>query len=168
MNPFSAAMMFKRATGTFVFVLIFISLSALFTSSLNPTLWLSQALSSRPPPAEPRTTHIVLFQFKHGTDSVTIKEITSKMLGLRKACVHPVSQKSYILSIAGGTDISIEDSQNGITHAFILQFHNNEDRDYYVDEDPAHQEFKTAAGAVLEKAQVIDFRDGIFTNPHFS
>jgi hypothetical protein len=50
-----------------------------------------------------------------------------------------------------------------MSHAFIIRFDSNEDRDYYVKEDPAHQAFKNAAAAVIEKAQVIDFQEDIFT-----
>lgn len=110
-------------------------------------------------------------------------QIISKMYALKKGCVHPSTRSPYILSISGGKDNSIEDAQvrahagspdtseltnfiqNGITHAFILQFYSNEDRDYYVDEDPVHQAFKKVAALVLEKAQVIDFQDGVFTKP---
>lgn len=49
-----------------------------------------------------------------------------------------------------------------MSHAFILQFYSNEDRDYFVDHDSAHKSFKDAAAVVLEKAQVLDFRDGVF------
>ncbi|KAH0565297.1 hypothetical protein GP486_001317 [Trichoglossum hirsutum] len=52
--------------------------------------------------------------------------------------------------------------QNGITHAFIVEFGSAKDRDYYVNNDPAHREFKDLAGKVLEKAQVIDFTDRVF------
>lgn len=53
-------------------------------------------------------------------------------------------------------------AQNGITHAFIVEFETAEDRDYYVNKDPVHDEFKKLAGKVLEKVQVIDFTDGEF------
>ena len=52
--------------------------------------------------------------------------------------------------------------QNGITHAFIMEFETAADRDYYVNEDPVHKEFKELAGKVLEKAQVVDFTDREF------
>jgi hypothetical protein len=52
--------------------------------------------------------------------------------------------------------------KNGMTHAFIMEFANAEDRDYYVNADPVHAEFKKLAGNVLEKAQVIDFTTGVF------
>lgn len=53
--------------------------------------------------------------------------------------------------------------QNGMSHAFVLNFYSNEDRDYYVNEDPIHQAFKEAASAVVEKSLVLDFQDGVFT-----
>lgn len=81
------------------------------------------------------------------------------MLALKDDCIHPTSKKPYIKSASGGTDNSSEGIQNGITHAFIVEFESAEDRDYY--DDPAHDEFKNLAGKVLEKAQVIDFIDRV-------
>lgn len=43
-----------------------------------------------------------------------------------------------------------------------MEFESAEDRDYYVNEDPTHDEFKKLAGKVLEKAQVVDFTAGVF------
>lgn len=52
--------------------------------------------------------------------------------------------------------------QNGITHGFVLEFASPEDRDYYVDTDPAHDEFKKSIGDLVIKATVVDFTDGEF------
>lgn len=52
--------------------------------------------------------------------------------------------------------------QSGITHAFIVEFANAADRDYYVEKDPAHQEFIRRLDGLIEKAQVIDFTPGVF------
>jgi hypothetical protein len=52
--------------------------------------------------------------------------------------------------------------KGGITHAFIVEFDSTEHRDYYVSEDLAHAEFKEKAGKVVERAQVIDFTNGVF------
>jgi hypothetical protein len=49
-----------------------------------------------------------------------------------------------------------------MTHAFVVEFESAGDRDYYVNEDPAHQAFKRLAGEVLEDAQVVDFTNGVF------
>ena len=38
-------------------------------------------------------------------------QITSRFFGLKKACVHPSTYRPYIVSIAGGKDISTENLQ---------------------------------------------------------
>ncbi|KAM5447009.1 hypothetical protein MaudCBS49596_006189 [Microsporum audouinii] len=105
-------------------------------------------------------THVVLFQFKKGVPPETVRDICTRMLGLKDKCLHPLSQKPYILSSSGGVDNSIEGIQGGMTHAFVVNFASKEDRDYYVQKDPLHQEFVRSAGEALEKAQVVDFTNG--------
>ncbi|GES58794.1 stress responsive A/B barrel domain protein [Aspergillus terreus] len=107
-------------------------------------------------------THIVLFQFKADTPPEVVKDICSRMLALKDKCIHPVSQQPYIKFSLGGVDNSPEGLQNGITHAFVGEFASAADRDYYVKEDPAHQEFVKSLWGVLEKGQVIDFTPGVF------
>ncbi|KAF2267610.1 hypothetical protein CC78DRAFT_530698 [Lojkania enalia] len=107
-------------------------------------------------------THIVLFQFKADASPESINDISRRMLALKDGCIHPTSKKPYIKSASGGTDNSPEGAQNGITHAFIVEFENAEDRDYYVDKDPFHNEFKKRAGTILEKVIVVDFTNGEF------
>ncbi|PCG93332.1 Dimeric alpha-beta barrel [Penicillium occitanis (nom. inval.)] len=107
-------------------------------------------------------THIVLFQFKPSADTAAIDDVCNRMLALKDNCLHPSSQKPYIKASSGGIDNSIEEIQNGITHAFVVEFANQEDRDYYVQKDPAHQEFIKSLDGVIEKVQVIDFTDRVF------
>ncbi|KAN0077857.1 hypothetical protein V8E54_006161 [Elaphomyces granulatus] len=107
-------------------------------------------------------THIVLFQFKADVSDEVVKDACSRMLSLRDNCLHPLSQKPYIRSSAGGVDNSIEGLQNGITHAFVVEFENVEDRDYYVQHDPAHRAFVQSLDGVMKKVQVIDFSNGVF------
>lgn len=52
--------------------------------------------------------------------------------------------------------------KGGITHAFVMEFANAEDRAYYVSNDPAHQAFMKSLGGIVEKAQVIDFTDRVY------
>ncbi|KAF1811403.1 hypothetical protein P152DRAFT_399440 [Eremomyces bilateralis CBS 781.70] len=108
-------------------------------------------------------THIVLFQFKSTASAEAITDVSRGFLALKDGCVHPTSQKPYIKSVSGGIENSTEGLQNGITHAFVVEFESVKDRDYYVSNDPAHGKFKETLGQVLEKAQVIDFTDGTFT-----
>ncbi|KAF2441661.1 dabb-domain-containing protein [Karstenula rhodostoma CBS 690.94] len=108
------------------------------------------------------TTHIVLFKFKDGVASADLKDITLQMLSLQKSCIHPTTGAPYITSITGGKNNSPENLQEGLSHAFILQFSSNEDRDYYANQDPVHDAFKKAAGPSIEKAVVVDFQNGVF------
>ncbi|KAL2271991.1 hypothetical protein VTJ83DRAFT_1362 [Remersonia thermophila] len=107
-------------------------------------------------------THLVLFEFKKDVDAAKVSEMCAKMVALKEACVSPNSNHPYIQSIAGGRDISIEALQHGATHAFVVQFSNTDDRNYYVDHDPAHQAFKKEVGPLVEKVTVLDFANGSF------
>lgn len=53
-------------------------------------------------------------------------------------------------------------AKNGITHVFLVEFENEDDREYYVRSDPAHQAFVKSLDGVIEKAQVVDFTPGVF------
>ncbi|KAK7181564.1 hypothetical protein DPSP01_008962 [Paraphaeosphaeria sporulosa] len=108
------------------------------------------------------TTHIVLFKFKDGVAPADLKDVTLQMLSLQKSCIHPTTGAPYIKSITGGKDNSPEGLQDGLSHAFVVQFFSNEDRDYYVNQDPAHDAFKKAAGPIIDKAVVVDFQNGVF------
>ncbi|KAL5339820.1 hypothetical protein BJX70DRAFT_362584 [Aspergillus crustosus] len=107
-------------------------------------------------------THIVLFQVKASLSAEVIQDFSNRMIGLKDNCIHPTSQKPYIVSSSGGVDNSPEGIQGGITHAFVVEFASAEDRDYYVEKDPAHRAFVGTLGDIIEKAQVIDFTNGVF------
>jgi len=47
-----------------------------------------------------------------------------------------------------------------LTHGFVVEFENEEDRDYYVHKDPAHQDFVKFAGEVASGAKVFDYEPG--------
>ncbi|RMD43259.1 hypothetical protein DV735_g1851, partial [Chaetothyriales sp. CBS 134920] len=79
-------------------------------------------------------------------------QVCQQMMALKEQCVHPRSAKPYITSLTGGLDNSAEG----------YQFGSREDRDYYVDHDPAHAAFKQLADKVVDKVQVIDYAPGVF------
>ncbi|CAI6338187.1 unnamed protein product [Periconia digitata] len=160
----------QRSIGSFVLLLLFVLVPIYFLFGLQTTPssvdWFAHnlALSRRPAePPVPITTHIVLFQFKESASAFHVKDITSKMLSLKKSCIHHTTHRSYIKSITGGKDNSKEKLQSNLSHAFILTFASNEDRDFYVNDDPVHKAFKDAAGPYLEKAVVVDFQESVFT-----
>lgn len=99
--------------------------------------------------------------------------------------------KKYIKSAQGGKDRSIEGQQvcwltdrprvrsyeatldlfltavqGGITHAFIIEFESEEDRDYYVKEDSQHAAVRdrliASVGVDIATAQVVDFSPDAF------
>ncbi|CEI61056.1 unnamed protein product [Fusarium venenatum] len=107
-------------------------------------------------------THTVLFQFKSDVDASEIKKICDSFLALKDQCIHPTSNSPYIVSLVGGKDNSPEGMQNGLTHGFVAIFNSTEDRDYYVEKDPAHQAFVAKVGSLLDKATVVDFTDGVY------
>ena len=53
-------------------------------------------------------------------------------------------------------------TQEGITHAFVVEFASASDRDYYIEKDPAHLKFVSTLDGVVEKVQVIDYTNGVF------
>ncbi|KAL2828070.1 hypothetical protein BJY01DRAFT_241017 [Aspergillus pseudoustus] len=105
--------------------------------------------------------HIVLFQFKQDATHEAVQDACKCMLGLKDHCLHPSTDKAYIKSASGGRDNSPEGVQGGITHAFVVEFETAADRDYYVAEDPVHQEFVKSLGGLVQKAQVVDFTPGV-------
>ncbi|KAK6535532.1 hypothetical protein TWF694_001987 [Orbilia ellipsospora] len=114
-------------------------------------------------PASDSIVHIVLFQFKEGTPSDGLKGICDAFVKLKDDCIHPETQKPYILSIKAGLDNSQENLQRGYTHAFVVEFATLWDRDYYVEKDPAHDGFKKALDkGGLASALVIDFQNGVY------
>jgi hypothetical protein len=106
--------------------------------------------------------HLVLLEFKQHATPMAISRATADLLELKTLCVHPLTQKPYIRGIKGGRDHSPEGLQRGMTHAFILEFDSVEDRNYYVEEDPAHIAFQDRIKPVVEGVLVLDFTPGKF------
>ncbi|KAI6082216.1 dabb-domain-containing protein [Hypoxylon rubiginosum] len=106
--------------------------------------------------------HIVLFKFKDLVPAEEGKAACNRLLDLCTKCIHPTTQKNYVKFIGGGKDNSPEGLQNGLSHAFIAQFENEDDRKYYLEEDPAHKEFVASIKDIIEKIQVVDFTPNVF------
>jgi hypothetical protein len=50
--------------------------------------------------------------------------------------------------------------QNGFTHAFVLEFENEEDRNFYAKQDEAHLAFVATLEGLVDVAQVLDYTPG--------
>ncbi|KAL8281135.1 hypothetical protein RQP46_006493 [Phenoliferia psychrophenolica] len=105
-------------------------------------------------------THIVHFEYKPEVSGTERHLIASKFLALLDTC--SLAGKPYILSATGGKNNSPEGASRGLEHSFVLTFATLEDRDYYLDKDPAHQIFKAEVGPKLAGACVMDFEAGVF------
>ncbi|CCD43605.1 hypothetical protein BofuT4_uP064470.1 [Botrytis cinerea T4] len=50
----------------------------------------------------------------------------------------------------------------GFSRGFVFHFASSADRDYYVNEDPAHLEFAKKAGGIVQNVRVVDYEMGVF------
>ncbi|KAG9229688.1 hypothetical protein BJ875DRAFT_507791 [Amylocarpus encephaloides] len=104
--------------------------------------------------------HIVLFEFKPTTELELIQEVCKNMLALRHNCVHPRTNRPYIIESSGGRDNSPEGHQGGFSHGFVSHFANEQDRRYYIEEDPAHQAFVKSLDGIIQNVRVVDYEPG--------
>jgi hypothetical protein len=93
--------------------------------------------------------HVVLFKFKDSSTDEQIKEIENAF------CVLP-DKVNAIYDFEWGTDVSVENRQQGFTHCFLVTFLSEEDRAAYLPH-PAHKAFGEILGPYLDKVLVIDY-----------
>jgi hypothetical protein len=92
--------------------------------------------------------HVVLFAFKD-TSTQQIREIEQAF------CRLP-NQIAQIYNFEWGTDVSVEQLNQGFSHCFLVTFLSEADRDAYLPH-PAHQAFVAMLKPHLEKVLVIDY-----------
>lgn len=49
-----------------------------------------------------------------------------------------------------------------MTHAFVMEFENDGDRDYYVSKDPEPETFVQILTTITDQLLVVDFTHGIY------
>jgi len=106
--------------------------------------------------------HIVLFEFKPSVERAVIQDTCKRMLALKQNCIHPTTKQPYILDSSGGRDNSPEGHQGGFSHGFVSHFANEEDRRYYLEEDPAHLAFTKSLEGIIQNVRVVDYEPGAF------
>ncbi|KFH41568.1 hypothetical protein ACRE_077130 [Hapsidospora chrysogenum ATCC 11550] len=115
-------------------------------------------------PSRP-VTHVVLMSIKSSVEAANVKKVTDGMLELQQKCIHPILQTPYILSIHGGANTASDGLDRGVTHAFILEFDSPEHRDYYLDHDVVHQEYREMVQPFLDlQSASIDFQNGKYSS----
>jgi hypothetical protein len=98
---------------------------------------------------KPMLQHIVLFKFKPETTPEKVAEIIAAFEALP-------SKIKEIKGFQWGTNNSPEKLDKGLTHAFILTFDSEKDRDTYLPH-PAHKAFGGVVGPWLADVTVVDF-----------
>ena len=93
--------------------------------------------------------HVVLFKFKDGTSSRQIREIEDAFRALP-------GKIDVICDFEWGTDVSVENRQQGFTHCFLVTFRSEADRAEYIPH-PDHKEFGKILGPHLDKVLVVDY-----------
>ena len=93
--------------------------------------------------------HVVAFKFKETTTKEQIQKVEEAFAQLPKKI--PTVKK-----FEWGTNNSPEKRNKGCTHAFVLTFKSEKDRDSYL-VHPAHKEFGSMVGPLVDDVFVIDF-----------
>lgn len=94
--------------------------------------------------------HIVLFQFKDSVPNTEVDAISDAFNQLPEKI-------DVITSLESGTNISPENLNQGYTHAFIVSFANENDRDLYLPH-PAHKAFVEMIDGKLQQVLVFDIK----------
>lgn len=127
-------------------------------------------------------THFVAFKYKDESSDAERHLVASSFLALQDLCKLEGTEQTY-LSVTGGCNNSPESFNKGCEvrshrfrrfpqtlltslpqHAWVVTFRNTQERDYYLDKDPAHQAFKEKALPFVEDAFVFDFEQGTFAS----
>ena len=108
----------------------------------------SSCCDKKTPCNRAKLRHVVLFGFEETATAEDIKAIEEKFAALP-------NEISEIKCFEWGIDCSPEGLQKGHTHAFILTFDSEADRDAYL-VHPAHKAFGQSLGGKLKSATVVD------------
>lgn len=93
--------------------------------------------------------HVVLFKFKGDASRADIQRIEEAFAALP-------AKIPAIQDFEWGTDVGVEGKSQGFTHAFLVTFMNEADRDAYLPH-PEHQAFVSLLRPHLDQALVVDY-----------
>lgn len=93
--------------------------------------------------------HVVLLKFKDGTTPEQIRALKGGFRALP-------GKMPFIQRFEWGTNVSVENLNQGFTHCFLVTFASEEDRNKYIPH-PAHQELVEILRPHLDKVLVIDY-----------
>jgi len=93
--------------------------------------------------------HIVLFAFKDSASDDDIQTVVDAFIRLK-------DKIDVIHDFEWGTDVSVENLQQGFTHCFQVTFLSEADRDTYLPH-PDHKAFGEVLRPYLDKVLVVDY-----------
>jgi len=94
--------------------------------------------------------HVVLFKFKDSAAPEQVKDVEQRFAALP-------DKIDKIKAFEWGTNVSPENLAQGFTHCFLVTFDNEADRDAYI-VHPAHKQFASGLGPMLDKVLVVDYK----------
>lgn len=112
------------------------------------TMTLSTIAAEKPAGAT-KLYHVVSFKFKADAKKEQVDEVVNAFRDLKKKI-------KVIQEFSWGTNVSPEKHDKGFTHAFILSFSSEKDRDEYL-VHPDHKAFGKIVGPVLADVFVVDY-----------
>lgn len=112
------------------------------------TMTLSTIAAEKPAGAT-KLYHVVSFKFKADAKKEQVDEVVNAFRDLKKKI-------KVIKEFSWGTNVSPEKHDKGFTHAFILSFSSEKDRDEYL-VHPDHKAFGKIVGPVLADVFVVDY-----------
>lgn len=101
------------------------------------------------PAGSKKLYHVVSFKFKADAKKEQVDEVVNAFRDLKKKI-------KVIKEFSWGTNVSPEKHDKGFTHAFILSFNSEKDRDDYL-VHPDHKAFGKIVGPVLADVFVVDY-----------
>ncbi len=122
------------------------------TLLLLATLFVAMILSpfaADKPAGSKKLYHVVSFKFKADAKKEQIDGVVAAFRDLKKK-IPAIKEFSW------GTNVSPEKLDKGFTHAFLLSFSSEKDRDVYL-VHPDHKAFGGMVGPVLADVFVVDY-----------
>lgn len=101
------------------------------------------------PAGSTKLYHVVSFKFKADAGKEQIDAVVNAFRDLK-------TKIKVIKEFSWGTNVSPEKHDKGFTHAFILSFNSEKDRDEYL-VHPNHKAFGKIVGPVLADVFVVDY-----------
>ena len=99
--------------------------------------------------SKPCLRHFVAFKFKESASPAQVDSVVTAFRDLKKSI-------TQIQTLEDGLNNSPEKLNKGLSHAFLVTFANEKDRDIYLTH-PAHEEFKKVALPMVADVLVMDF-----------